>query len=126
MSTVDSMDALSSVPQPLGPRIRVARENAGLSIDETARRLGVTAATLEAWETDQEEPRANRLVTLAGVLKVSLAWFLEGREDQQMSAAETPPEHEALRAQLEEIRSQLDEVLALVSDMEAQLSQPKD
>ena len=115
------MDDVTSIPQPLGPRIRVARENAGLSIEETARRLGVTEKTLEAWESDLEEPRANRLFTLAGILNVSLNWFLQGREDRQGMDGETGGEDMALRVQLEDIRNRLDDVLKLVDDMEHRL-----
>lgn len=121
MKSVNSMDDVASIPQPLGPRIRVARENAGLSIDETARRLGVTAKTLKAWESDRKEPRANRLFTLAGILNVSMSWFLEGREDG-LGLNDNPDGNEmALRAQLEDIRNRLDDVLKLVDDMEHRL-----
>ncbi|HEY5701431.1 MAG TPA: helix-turn-helix transcriptional regulator [Gammaproteobacteria bacterium] len=121
MKSPDSMDDVASIPQPLGPRIRVARESAGLSVEETAHRLGVAVSTLEAWETDQDEPRANRLCMLAGILNVSLNWFLEGREDQQGLAAAAAPNDETLRIQLEDIRNRLDDVLRLVGDMEQRL-----
>lgn len=121
MQKSDSMSALDRVPQPIGPRIRVARENAGLSRSEAARKLGVAEATLEAWETDQEEPRANRLHMLAGLLNVSLPWFLEGREDEFMSAR-TDAGEEALRAELGEIRARLEEVQLLVARAEKRLA----
>jgi len=121
MQTPISMDDVASIPQPLGPRIRVARENAGLSVDEAARRLGVTVTTLEAWESDREEPRANRLCTLAGILNVSLNWFLEGREDQHGLKGDSGAGNAALRIQLEDIRDRLDDVLKLVDDMEHRL-----
>lgn len=121
MQKSDSMSALEQVPQPIGPRIRVARENAGLSRSETASRLGITEATMEAWESDREEPRANRLHMLAGVLNVSLHWFLEGREDEYM-AARPDAGNEALRETLAEIRARLDEVQRLVAKAEEHLS----
>ncbi len=121
MQKSDSMSALEQVPQPVGPRIRVARENAGLSLSEAARKLGVTEATLEAWETGEDEPRANRLQMLAGLLNVSLPWFLEGREDQYM-AARTDPEEEALRGDLAEIRARLEEIQLLVANAEKRLA----
>ncbi|MDX1514092.1 MAG: helix-turn-helix domain-containing protein [Gammaproteobacteria bacterium] len=117
MNSATTMDDVKKIPQPLGPRIRVARESAGLSVDETATRLGVSPETLEAWESDSETPRSNRLFTLAGILNVSLSWFLEGRDDQPGS----PPDQAALRAQLEEIRGRLDDVLRLVDDMEQRI-----
>ena len=51
----------------------------GLSIAQLARRIGVKSETLGYWETDRDEPRANKLVTLAGVLNVSPTWLLCGR-----------------------------------------------
>lgn len=62
----------------LGDRIVAARESAGLSSEEFARKLGVRHRTVEAWEADRIEPRANRLQMLAGMLGVSLVWLLTG------------------------------------------------
>lgn len=121
MQNTDSMSALKRVPQPIGPRIRVARENAGLALSEAARKLGVTEATLEAWESGEEEPRANRLQMLAGLLNVSLPWFLEGREDEYM-AARPDAEDDALRAELAEIRVRLEEIRLLVASAENRLA----
>ncbi|MDH3413962.1 MAG: helix-turn-helix domain-containing protein [Gammaproteobacteria bacterium] len=121
MPNTDSMSALEQVPQPIGPRIRVARENAGLSRSDAATKLGVKEATLEAWETDKEEPRANRLHMLAGLLNVPLTWFLEGREGKFM-AARSDPEDQALREELAEIRVRLDEVQQLLAKAEMRLA----
>ena len=60
----------------LGGRIVRSRENLGLSTAQLARRLGVESKTLSLWETDRDEPRPNRLATLAGLLNVSVAWLL--------------------------------------------------
>ena len=62
----------------LGDRITGAREAAGLTQEQLARRLGVRASTVRAWEEDRSEPRANSLSTLAGVLNVSIMWLLVG------------------------------------------------
>jgi len=62
----------------LGDRIAGAREAAGLSQDDMARRLGVRRATLQAWEDDRMDPRANRLQMMAGLLNVSIRWLLTG------------------------------------------------
>jgi transcriptional regulator with XRE-family HTH domain len=61
-----------------GDRLTGAREAAGLSQAELARRLGVKIKTLRAWEGDQSEPRANRLSMLCGILNVPLTWLLTG------------------------------------------------
>lgn len=62
----------------LGGRIRRARDAAGLSGAQLARRLGVKTATVSGWESGRAEPRANRLTMLAGILGVSPTWLLHG------------------------------------------------
>jgi transcriptional regulator with XRE-family HTH domain len=64
-----------------GDRMTGAREAAGLSQADLARRLGVKVKTIRAWENDMAEPRANRLQMLAGLLGVSIMWLLNGEGD---------------------------------------------
>lgn len=61
-----------------GDRLAGAREALGLSQSELAKRIGVKLKTLQSWEDDFSEPRANKLSMLAGVLNVSLIWLLNG------------------------------------------------
>jgi transcriptional regulator with XRE-family HTH domain len=65
----------------LGDRLVTARDSAGLSQVELATQLGVKVETLDAWENDRKEPRANRLQMLTGLLGVSLRWLLTGVGD---------------------------------------------
>lgn len=65
----------------LGGRIWRARDALDMSLSGLARRLGVKTETLAAWEGDRSEPRANRLMMLAGVLGVSPTWLLSGIGD---------------------------------------------
>ncbi len=62
-----------------GDRVTGAREAAKLEQAELAKRLGVKLKTIQAWENDQSEPRANRLGMMAGILGVSMMWLLAGR-----------------------------------------------
>ncbi|MDZ5698285.1 helix-turn-helix transcriptional regulator [Chelativorans sp. M5D2P16] len=62
----------------MGGRLSRARDATGLTTAELARRLGVKTSTIQAWESDRSQPRANRLTMLAGVLNVSLSWLLHG------------------------------------------------
>lgn len=62
-----------------GDRVTGAREAAGLEQSELAKRLGVKLKTIQAWENDQSEPRANRLGMMAGILGVSIMWLLAGQ-----------------------------------------------
>lgn len=61
-----------------GDRLAGARELSGMDQAQLARRLGVKEKTLEKWENDHSEPRANRLSMLAGLLNVSILWLLTG------------------------------------------------
>jgi transcriptional regulator with XRE-family HTH domain len=85
----------------LGDRIAAAREAAGMTQAECARRLGVRLATLQGWEDDQSEPRANRLQLLAGMLGVSLRWMMTGAGEGPDATAAAPD----LRAALGELRA---------------------
>ncbi len=66
------------VQTTMGSRIENARLAQGLSTRQLATRLGVKPATIENWERDRSEPRANKLLTLGGVLNVSVLWLLQG------------------------------------------------
>ena len=72
-----------------GDRMTGAREAAGLSQAELAKRLGVKVKTIRGWENDQSEPRANKLQMLAGLLGVSIMWLLSG-EGEGLDGPDTP------------------------------------
>lgn len=61
-----------------GDRIAAAREARQMSQKLLAKRLGVALKTIESWEDDASEPRANKLQTLSGILGVSIPWLLTG------------------------------------------------
>ena len=61
-----------------GDRLAAARDNAKMTQAQMARRLGIKASTLKAWEQDLSEPRANHLSIMAGVLNVSMMWLMNG------------------------------------------------
>ena len=78
----------------LGGRIQKAREARGLSTSQLALRVGVMPRTVQFWETDRSEPRANKLQMLAGVLNVPLLWMLDGHvfepgDDTEVNVDET-------------------------------------
>lgn len=62
----------------IGGRIARAREAAGLTVAQAARRLGVKTATWQGWENDRAEPRSNKLLLMAGTFSVSPTWLLNG------------------------------------------------
>lgn len=69
----------------LGGRITRARDLASLTLEDAASHIGVTYETLAEWESDRSEPRANKIMTLAGVLGVSPAWLISGAGDAPQS-----------------------------------------
>lgn len=60
----------------LGVLIRDARQAAGLSLEDCARRIGVDAETLEAWEYGDDMPALPEVELLAHVLQVPLSHFM--------------------------------------------------
>jgi len=91
-----------------GDRLAAAREALGLSQEDLAQRLGVALETLEAWETDAAEPRANRLQMLAGVLNVSVMWLLTGEgQGVDETLDDQPADIRAALGDLRRIRAEM-------------------
>jgi len=93
-----------------GDRLAAAREAAGMEPRQLARRLGVRLSTLEGWENDASEPRANRLSMMAGLLNVSIIWLLTGEGEGVAGPEEESqitPEVNDLLAELRDLRGQI-------------------
>ncbi|MAM25115.1 MAG: transcriptional regulator [Rhodobacteraceae bacterium] len=106
----DEIDWYGPDAATFGDRVSAAREQAGLSQAELARRLGVRQSTLRGWEDDHSEPRANRLSMLAGLLNVSMMWLING-EGEGIGA---PEDRQSMP---EDINDILTEMRSLRSDM---------
>jgi transcriptional regulator with XRE-family HTH domain len=89
-----------------GDRVAGAREALGLEQAELARRIGVRTVTLQSWEEDRAEPRANRLQMMAGVLNVSLAWLLTGEGEGLVAPQGAPGGAGELLLELRQLRAQ--------------------
>mgnify|MGYP000923008741 CR=1 FL=1 len=100
-----------------GDRLAGAREAAGLSQPELAERLGVRLETLQSWEDDAADPRANRLQMLAGMLNVSLMWLLTGQGEGLDAPPEAREEAETVRETVREIRA----IRSVVEELDARL-----
>ncbi|MDA7427381.1 helix-turn-helix domain-containing protein [Primorskyibacter aestuariivivens] len=74
----DAQDWYGPDAATFGDRVAAAREQAGMTQSQLAKRLGVKLKTLKDWEQDISEPRANRLSMMAGLLNVSFMWLLNG------------------------------------------------
>ena len=68
----DDMNWYGPEAATFGDRVAAAREAAGMTQAQLARRLGVKKTTLTGWEQDLSEPRANKLTMMAGLLNVSM------------------------------------------------------
>lgn len=61
-----------------GDRLCAARDAAGISQKLLASKLGVKSKTIQAWESDSVEPRANKLQMVSALLNVSMVWLMSG------------------------------------------------
>lgn len=90
MTELDDHDWYSNQTATFGDRLADARAAIGMTPEDLSRRLGVRGGTLEKWENDTSEPRANQLQIIAGLLNVSLLWLLTG-EGEGLSPPDTAP-----------------------------------
>lgn len=70
-------------------RIKELRENAGLSMDQLALKLGITKSRINMWENNGTVPRMNVLVKLAQFFDVSTD-FLLGNDSTDNISVENP------------------------------------
>lgn len=89
-----------------GDRVSAAREQAGLSQSDLAKRLGVKAKTIREWEQDLSEPRANRLSILSGILNVTITWLITGEGE----GVSQPGEEHLLTPEITEILQEIRDV----------------
>ena len=121
---VTTDDWYSEERATFGDRLAAAREAAELSQKNLAKRLGVKAKTVAAWENDISEPRANRLQMLAGLLNVSLMWLLNGEGDGVAPPGEEPPLSKDARAillEMRELKGEIDDAANRLARLEKHL-----
>jgi len=122
--TDDSENWYSDDAATLGDRIAAGREGAGMTQAQLAGKLGVRKTTLDAWENDRREPRANRLQLLTGMLGVSLRWLLTGvgeGPDNPDTDAEIPADVNALLIEMRALRTQISRSAVRLGELEKQL-----
>ena len=96
----------------LGGRISMAREASELSVSQVVKRLGVKSTTYAAWEADRSEPRANKLVALAGILNVSPPYLLSGLGEQPSKIGLPERQINQLTLQVEQLEQSLKMAIA--------------
>lgn len=122
----ETHDWFSNDSATFGDRVAGAREAAGMTQHDLARRLGVKLKSLQNWENDLAEPRANKLQMLSGLLNVSIPWLLtgegEGVEAPVLAAASPGArELELLAVEMREMRTRLLRDADRLSGMERRL-----
>ncbi len=108
-------DWFSAEYTTFGDRVVGAREALNMSQDQLSRRLGVKLKTIRAWENDLSEPRSNKLMSLSGLLNVSIMWLLNGEGD-----GVTAPEDE------QPLAPDVSEILTEIRDLKGQISKSAD
>ena len=82
-----SMRKPNYVDQHVAARIRVRRNLLGLSQDELAKRLGVTAQQTQKYEAGETRVSASRLYAIAQHLGVPVSWFFEDLASEEKAHA---------------------------------------
>ena len=75
----------------LGEKLRKAREEAGLSREALAQKLGIALAQLLDWEEDREVPDLEHLARLCDSLGITIDDLLKGSFNTYNHATSTPP-----------------------------------
>ena len=123
-AAVDYENWYSEGNATFGDRLAGAREALGMTQKDLAGRIGVRLKTLQQWEEDQKEPRANRLQMLDGMLHVSLMWLLTGEGDgvaPPMGEDARSAEAEGLMAELRDMRATMGALAEQMGRVEARL-----
>ncbi|WP_425072967.1 helix-turn-helix domain-containing protein [Sagittula sp. S175] len=108
----------------LGDRLAAAREAQGMTQEALAKRLGVKLKTVQSWEDDQAEPRANRLQMLAGILNVSMMWLITGEGEGGLATPEEgvlSPDVTALLLEMRTLRAQIVQKAEKMAQVEKRL-----
>jgi transcriptional regulator with XRE-family HTH domain len=106
----------------MGTRIRQSRTRLSLTTRQLATRIGVKPSTLENWESDKSEPRANRLVMLSGILGVPVVWLLNGEAPDAAAAMPAFDDAAAIAQKLEAAVAMQRDLAALLLDISANVA----
>lgn len=66
-----------------GERMRKARDDMGLSVEQAAVRIGVTRTTLASWEREDTSPDLADVSQIARALQIEAAYLVFGREREK-------------------------------------------
>ncbi len=106
----------------LGGRIESARLAQGLTSAQLAARMGVLTKTIRNWLTDRSEPRANKLVTLAGVLNVSVRWLMTGTKPDVGKDLDNSYETASLSSKMERLLSLHQQASVMILEIQGEVN----
>jgi len=112
-----------SRPNPLAVRLRLAREQAGLSQAQVAKLLGVHRPTVSEIEAGRRRVQADELNDFARIYDVSVSWLLE--EDPRQDQGRAAKVELAARELAKLKQSDLDRVLNLLSSLRSSSKESK-
>lgn len=72
----------------IGKRLKEIRKTQGLTQQDLADRIGVSVSSVKKWELDLTEPNADKLVTIALALGVSVDYVLGGMTAPNLTLTE--------------------------------------
>ena len=96
----------------------------GMTQEALAKRLGLKLKTVQSWEGDLAEPRANRLNMLAGLLNVSMIWLITGEGEgvhHPEGEGELSADVSAMLTELRALRAQMQSRLDKIGQLEKRL-----
>ena len=102
-----------------------AREVSGMTVAQVINRLGVRKATYMAWEADRSEPRANKLVALAGILNLSPTYLLSGLGSASPQTPKNQEIIEDLRLDIEQLEQTIKAANKLMNRIKAKAKKVK-
>jgi len=105
-----------------GGRIDTARTAQGLTSAQLASRLGVLTKTIRNWQSDNSEPRTNKLVTLAGVLNVSVMWLMTGTEPDVKADVDNSYETASLSSKMERLLSLHQQASTMILEIQGEVN----
>ena len=106
----------------MGGRIESYRIAQGLTHAQLASRMSVLTKTIRNWESDRSEPRTNKLVTLAGLLGVSIMWLMTGVESDSDTIESREFETATLASKMDRLLSLHQQASALIIELQGEVS----
>ncbi len=120
----DSTNWYSGEHATFGDRLTAARQAQALGQAQLAHKLGVRLKTVQAWENDTSEPRANKLQMVAGLLNVSIRWLLTGEGEGVLEPAspdELAKDAETVLRDIQQMRTQMTQLATRMGRAEKRL-----